>query len=510
MKVRLNQLHLGCLLLGLTGLILVTGPVHANVCAHDAAPAASLLFPFVAFDYANPESGLTTLLAITNVSAEAQIVNLTLWSDTSQRVLSFYLVLSGYDLHTINIRDILHYGSLPVTGTSGEVAVSGSYDPIAEGPVSELHGSWLYHSLLRPESTEELAISCPPTWEHSPHRYASGLDEAELETIALQLQASQLAVKLHSRCATGDTYSLTPSDWWDLRDTSQPTWFYVTADVVLACDGLFPDQPEYWQEQAIVVSNVLTGDVIWIDDANDFAQADKAVHLEADRNIDQVATLDELGQPITFYYRYSTRNQGLSDFREPLPTAWAFRYIGADNPAIDTHVRAWKGSTFQLTPDDLSITDTWYLALDCLAYSYWAWDEDEQVSELIGSAPPPGVAWVYPNLFPLATQEVLVDELETPGADGWLLFAWPDANFGDIPGADEAPDRYQTWMGVRYSAHGRFSAFMEGTVAGNSNCFSDQVLPKLGIDYDYVTSPGGYVSSHQPPTGDINTHKYKN
>jgi hypothetical protein len=35
---------------------------------------------------------------------------------------------------------------------------------------------------------------------------------------------------------------------------------------------------------------------------------------------------------------------------------------------------------------------------------------------------------------------------------------------------------------------------MEGTVAGNSSCFIDQVLPDLVIDYDYVAGPGGYLT----------------
>jgi hypothetical protein len=38
---------------------------------------------------------------------------------------------------------------------------------------------------------------------------------------------------------------------------------------------------------------------------------------------------------------------------------------------------------------------------------------------------------------------------------------------------------------------------MDAAVMGNWNCFSDQVLPNLGINYNYVDAMG-YVTS--PPT----------
>ena len=62
--------------------LVVAAPALASICAFDAAPAATLLFPFVVFDYNNPLDGDTTLISITNMSPEAQIVHVTLWTDT--------------------------------------------------------------------------------------------------------------------------------------------------------------------------------------------------------------------------------------------------------------------------------------------------------------------------------------------------------------------------------------------------------------------------------------------
>jgi hypothetical protein len=53
-------------------------------------------------------------------------------------------------------------------------------------------------------------------------------------------------------------------------------------------------------------------------------------------------------------------------------------------------------------------------------------------------------------------------------------------------------------MGVKYSAFGKFSSFVSGTVMANFNCFSDQVLPNMGVNYDYVDATG-YVTSPAYP-----------
>jgi hypothetical protein len=477
----------GALVLGLSSV------VYANVCAFDPVPAASLLFPFVAYDYTGT-TATNTLFAITNVSSEAQIVHVTLWSDYSFPVLDFNIVLSGYDVQTVNIRDILRDGTLPVTTTDG--AVWGE-QPNYDGPVSHGDGLWLDLIMPLPEDTTYVAARCPAGSAAYPGNYAGGLQQDDLDTLTFYFTASQASAKFHDDCV-GNSYALTPDDWWQLRDETMVTWLYITADVVWQCNRLFPDQPAYWTDQAMY-QNVLIGDVFWVDDVANFSEADNAVHLEADLQIGNVATLDATGNPITFYYRYSTRNLVTPDYREPLPTAWAFRYLGVDAPGMDTYLRVWKGSTFSQSIVDLYVPGSFtglYLAYDCLAYTYYAWDEDEGVSTVDESPwSIPGVVNVYPNLLPLETQEVLADEFNTPNAsDGWFLFVWPNSNFDSIGAAPAATDWYQTWMGVKYAAFGKFSSHMSGAVMANFNCFSDQVLPNLGVNYDYVDATG-YVES---------------
>ena len=79
-------------------------------CTHDVAPAATLLVPYIAIDMegnAPDPSGAATLLRVTNTAPEATLVQLTVWSADGQAVIGLTEVLSGYDIWTVNFRDLL-------------------------------------------------------------------------------------------------------------------------------------------------------------------------------------------------------------------------------------------------------------------------------------------------------------------------------------------------------------------------------------------------------------------
>jgi hypothetical protein len=266
---------------------------------------------------------------------------------------------------------------------------------------------------------------------------------------------------------------------------------------------LFPDALTYWQDEART-DNVLIGDVLYTSPADNLSEALNAVHLEADVDLANVATIDpDSGAPISLFHRYTSRvNPLVSDYREPLPTAWAFRYLGAGMSTIGTDIRVWKGSTDYALTYDLervgsvpSQPDT-LVASNCHAYTYYAWDEDEIVTSVTTIPWSGGADAVIPNLLPLETQSVPVDQFDTPGAFGWMLFVWPASNYPADPASTDFDDYYQTWMSVRYNAYGLWSAALDGAVMANFNCFSDQILPNIGINYSYVDA-NGYVTS--PP-----------
>lgn len=508
MKKFLTMALVGAMLLG------VTSVVYANICAFDAVPAATLLFPFVQYDYNSGGAGATTLFAITNVSSEAQVVHVTLWTDYSVAILDFNIVLTGYDVQTINIRDILADGQLPVTSETGD----DTYSPVgptphSDGPVSETNNlvSWYNNDLAAPEDT--VVLTCTTG---QPSQYVTPIGGPVLQLFKDWLQKSQTQSRSYTDCdnANDEPDFLNPSvvstTWWTERDDTTETWMYITADVVNACNLAFPTSNDYFDPGApgapggfTTNDNVLIGDLIYLDSINNFSEAYTAVHLEADTELEFVATEGAPGRPVSFYHRDSAPN-GDFDNREPLPTAWAFRYLNDATSNAKTWIRAFKSGSFDFDGftntliEDLSLSPTpdqtvsSFLASNCLAYTYYAWDEMEQVITTTDTPwSQPGIGFIVANLLPLETQEVDVDEFELPGDFGWMLFVWPRSNTYDAP---YLPDFYQTWMGVKYQAFGTYSAAMHGAVMANYNCFSDQILPNIGINYDYVDIFGYTVS----------------
>ena len=476
--------------------------VYANVCAFDAVPAATLLFPFVQYDYVNDGAGGTTLFSITNVSSEAQVVHITLWTDYSVAILDFNILLTGYDVQTLNIRDILASGILPVTGgTDSNVGDP----PNSDGPVSEtntLNGAWINGLLADPEGTAVLTCDIG-----DPQDYGDGIDAPILAFFQSWLMKSQAAgARDYSTCTAAESSVI--GTWWldDDFNAERMTWMYITADIVTECNLAFPNDLTGQYFQFLQGSdNVLIGDVIWLDPVGGFSEAVNAVHLEADEDLWSVATplldpvtLVDSGFPISFYGRYANHTTPPPPwaFREPLGTAWGFRYITDEAAEASTWIRAWKGTSWYRNIVDLEL-DVWdqnvstFTALNCLAYTYYAWDEEENVTSITDNPWSfPGGGNEVPNLLPLETQEVNVDEFTLPDSFGWMLFVWPASNFDGIPGAPANPDYYQTWMGVKYKAFGQFSAALDGALMANYNCFEGQVLPNLGIAYDYVDEFG--------------------
>ena len=130
MKRFLTLALVGALVLGASSV------AYANVCAFDPVPAATLLYPFVVYNYDAGDAGYNTLFSVTNVSSEAQIVHFTVWTDFSVAILDFNVILTGYDQQSISIRDILRDGILPQEGNGANIWEDDNAgdSPFADGP----------------------------------------------------------------------------------------------------------------------------------------------------------------------------------------------------------------------------------------------------------------------------------------------------------------------------------------------------------------------------------------
>jgi len=469
----------------------VTSAAYANMCSRDDVPGATVLYPFVHYNYM--DTNVNTLFSVTNVSNEAVIVHFTLWSDYSLHVVDWNVVLSGYDVQTFSIRDILDMpGILPSTGTQAsdfEYANPDQDDGI--GPIPD------YLNPSEPSSV--LSSRCNPSMDAYPS--FPPFPEQFKQFMKGLLTASQTATRWHIDCNGND---VTYGDWFEARTLEDNTWMYITGDVVWTCNRMMPDAVSfYWQDgealnpgmspalQQAMYDNVLIGDIFYINDAENFSEAINAVTLEADRYFPFRTAND--GDPMTFYHQYvEVTGAGYSmtsgDYREPLETAWAFRFMNMGD-AMSTNLRVYKravhvgtGNHAYFVWDNFNNADvttpaapTYIAADDQVPYSLFIWNEEEDAMLITDVRPPwspsPGVCRI--NLLPLETQEVNISEFGIPFASGWGLLVYPPSN------AQPVGDWYQVYVSTQHAAAGRYSAVLPGFVLGNANCYIEQVLPDL-------------------------------
>ena len=99
-------------------LALTAPPASAGILAGNCRtadqPSATLLVPYFEVDVADP-NGRTTLVSINNASARSVLARVVLWTNWGLPTLAFDVYLTGFDVQTLNLRDLFN-GRLPETG----------------------------------------------------------------------------------------------------------------------------------------------------------------------------------------------------------------------------------------------------------------------------------------------------------------------------------------------------------------------------------------------------------
>ena len=121
-------------------LALLAAPSFAVVGTVDDVPAATLLLPYFEVDLDNPD-GVTTLMSINNASAAAVLAHVVLWTDLSVHVLDFNIYLTGYDVQTLNLRDILVHGNLSLASSAGPGVAGGEFPQLSRHPAVQQPGA---------------------------------------------------------------------------------------------------------------------------------------------------------------------------------------------------------------------------------------------------------------------------------------------------------------------------------------------------------------------------------
>lgn len=392
----------------LAGVWVGVAPAGAEICAVDSVPAASLLLPYFEVDL-DAADGKTTLMSIANARPEPTLAKVTLWTDLAVPTVSFDLYLTGFDVETLNLRDLFAYGRVP-----GD-------PPVPAGPLSLSNTS--FEGCEFPGTTM-IAGSL-----------LLALQNAHLGKPSLLFGGQCAAASLGDRLARG----------------------FVTVDVVERCRVLLPGQEGYFGPEGIVgYDNVLWGDFFYVDPSENYAQGDSLVRLEASQ--------ERFGPGAHTFYGFLLGDSG-ADAREPLPFSWSTRSLNGGLFGGGTDLLVWRSPHQAMTAFDCQ--EFFGYPLPLLPTSeVWAFDEEENVElvypipGIIDPPPPP----IDSEAFPFAAnRRPLGDLFFTPSFDfGWLAL---DLR-GRIDYAEPDP-RSQAWVGAAYSAGGRFSIGLGGTALGS-------------------------------------------
>jgi hypothetical protein len=313
-------------------------------CRVGDQPAATLLIPYFEVDLAHP-GGATTLMSVNNASSKPAIARVVMWTDWGVPTLAFDIYLMGYDVQTLNLRDVFQ-GKLPETAPpaiAGCGSTSGAATNVAAAPAS------VDFTYLRAAHTgEPVAKSTTSKCAGSP-----GPDP--------NLVTGYVTVDVVNRCSprTVGATANTPAD---------PQYFAANGT------GLAGD------------ANVLWGDYYYVNSDKNLANSQTAVAIVADADFFNPGDY-------TFYGRYV--NFDSRDDRVPLSSLYYARYLEGGGFSGGTDVVVWRDSRRA----DASLHD-------CGTKPDWAplgeeqlvvFDESENSKEIPQS-----------HTFPLATQKVHV------------------------------------------------------------------------------------------------------
>ncbi len=387
---------------------------NAVIGTIDAVPAATLLLPYFEVDLAPGWNGITTLMSINNASASATLVHVVIWSDLSVPVLDFNIYLTGYDVQTINLRDIIGSGILPSTASDGQ------------DPTDTISPQGAY-------SQDINFASCTGILPYAP------LGAVYVSHLQASLIGKSSAV-LGNRCAGRD-----------LGDTIRRG--YVTVDVANACSVEFPASPGYFVAGGGGLAgnrNIIWGDYFYVSSEQNFAQGEPLVHIEASSTDPQTSVPGQY----TFYGRYVAWTA--IDNREPLVTDFATRYVTGGTFSGGTSLVTWRDSKVNQGAFTCGTLPSWFpLGQEGIVIF------DEQETPNL-----PDVCTVSPCVpgsglvpFPAEAQRTRVNgpSLPVPFNFGWIY-----ANLNTVvpaAGANppEDPLAAQAWMTTVMDAQGRFS-----------------------------------------------------
>ena len=277
-------------------------------------PAATLLLPYFEVDFNSPvQTARTTLFSIQNVTNTPQIARVTLWTDWAYPVTTFNVFLTGYDVQAINLYDIFGHGMI-APGYNGGVAGSGANNTALPGDRS-----------LPNDANRHFLPNAATTCANNPGLIATSL----LNDMRLAFTTGK-APGICGGASIGGLHVNAVG--------------YATIDVVATCSAASPASPDFYRE--LLFDNVLTGDYQSLNPnpaTGNYAGGNPMVHIRAVPEGGNAGESQPTNLPYTFYDRFTAAlAQRTFDRRQPLPSAFAPRYIQGGTGAFNTELRIWR------------------------------------------------------------------------------------------------------------------------------------------------------------------------
>ena len=398
-------------------------------CDISNLPAATLLLPYFEVDLISAAgSGETTLFTVTNVTNLPQIAHVTLWTDFGYPVIAFNIYLTGYDVQSINLYDVIRRGRIaPDDGTGYDVS-----------PVGELSG----------DDRIDLEFDNPLVDERS----CTGLPVALPAAIVNRMQ---------SAFATGRLPAGSGPSCNRIGRAHANAIGYATIDVISNCTTALPTELSYHASD-LLFDNVLTGDYSQINGNEDFAQGGPLVHIratpEGGSNRERLGDNDyRVNLPRTFYGRFQHPLEPTRDARQPLPSIWAGRWISGGASGFETFFKIWREGH----PGDPA-TCAGFAANDSLpVLEVVRFDEEEN--------PETHSSWIFPGMrhqaeLPAASMANSSDERIFPPETQGAVGGWMYINL-DVSATDGLAT--QSWVITSMRAEDRFSVDAEALALGN-------------------------------------------
>lgn len=396
-------------------------PNNDDSCDIAVLPAATLLLPYFEVDVTSP-NGATTLFTITNTSPLEQIARVKLWTDYAFEVVEFNIYLTGYDVQSINLYDVIVRGVIaPENGTGTEIS------PVGDFSVS--------NPKLRTTSCARLPGVIPSAYRT---RMINAFTTGQVPALGALPECKAIGGK-HTN-AVG----------------------YATVDVVRQCASNLG--PEDYYGDVILFDNVLTGDYQHIDRERRFSEGSPMVHIravpEGGTAPERLAAPEEYAVtfPRTFYSRFQPDGRKTFDARQPLPSLFAARWIhGSTSGQFRTTFTIWREGR---TPLNAPCAD--YVKNVAGVVETVTFDEEEngQAAAVdIVICTPLVIENLIPNTARLSVADPVFPRPTTGAIAGWVYFNLDNCT------RDEYAS--QNWVTTAMRAEGQFSVEMDATMLGN-------------------------------------------